>query len=253
MACEPTPRDVPVDNRTILRQPADGEKSIPMTDERLAAGPKTIMRPKEGAVDQEAVPLLHKPPPPSEVPGWSDGEVMPLIIIENNAGVVIPKTTGGRVPVASDILLPQSMEMTNLEDQGVLSAPMSPNRVRKGHSQDMPAEGSIFDVSPDITGFHMRPAGGGYSQQILPSPRRRITSASITRSSEHQLRLLSVRIPRGWIQRLCLSIIYQRTVALVLISRQYRRCTPREFHQTLSLGQPRRISYGISLKKDRLM
>ena len=60
---------VSVDNRMILRRPADGEKSIPMTDERLAAGPKTIMRPKEGAVDQEAVPLLHKAPPPSEVPG----------------------------------------------------------------------------------------------------------------------------------------------------------------------------------------
>ena len=170
VACEPTPQDVPVDNRMILRQPADGEKSIPMTDERLAAGPKTIMRPKEGAVDQEAVPLLHKAPPPSEVPGWSDGEVMPLIIIENNAGVVIPKTTGGRVPVGSDILLPQSMEMTNLEDQGVLSAPMSPNRVRKGNSQDMPAEGSIFDVSPDITGFHMRPAGAGVQPADITQP-----------------------------------------------------------------------------------
>ena len=130
-----------------------------MTDGRLAAGPKTIIRPKEGAVDQEAVPLLHKAPPPSEVPEWSDGEVMPLIIIEHNSGVVIPKTTDGRVPVGSDILLPQSLEMNNSEDQGVLSAPMSPNRIRKGHSQDMPAEGSIFDVSPDIPGFHMRPAG----------------------------------------------------------------------------------------------
>ena len=74
---------------------------------------------------------------------------------------VIPKTTDGRVPVGSDILLPKSLEMNNSEDQGVLSAPISPNRVRKGHSQDMPAEGSIFDVSPDIPGFHMRPAGGG--------------------------------------------------------------------------------------------
>ena len=55
---EPTPRDVPVDNQTIIRRPADGEKSIPMTDGRLATGPKTIIRLKEGAVDQEAVPLL---------------------------------------------------------------------------------------------------------------------------------------------------------------------------------------------------
>ena len=106
VACEPTPRD----NQTIMRRPADGEKSIPMTDGRPAVGPKTIIRPKEGAVDPEAVPLLNKAPPPSEVPEWSDGEVMPLIIIEHNSGVVIPKTTG-RVPVGSDILLPQSLEI----------------------------------------------------------------------------------------------------------------------------------------------
>ena len=29
--------------------------------------------------------------------------------------------------------------------------------MRKGHSQDMPAEGGIFDVSPDLPGFNMRP------------------------------------------------------------------------------------------------
>ena len=170
VAFEPTPRDVPVDNQSITRRPADGEKSIPITDGRLAAGPNTIIRPKEGAVDQEAVPLLHKAPPPSEVPEWSDGEVMPLIIIEHKSGVEVPKTTDGRVPVGSDILLPQSLEMTNSEDQGVLSAPMSPNRVRKGHSQDMPAEGSIFDVSPDVPGYHMRTAGGGVLLADITQP-----------------------------------------------------------------------------------
>ena len=58
-------------------------------------------------------------------------------------------------------------------------------------------------------------------------------------------------MPRGWIQRrLCPYIIYQRTVALVLISRQHRLCSPREFHRTVSLGRPWRISYGISSGKD---
>ena len=170
MMYELTPRVERLDNQTIMRRSADGEKSIPMTDGRPAAGPKMIIRPKEGKVDPEAVPLLPKTPPPSEVPEWSDGEVMPLIIIENNEGVVVPKTTDGRVPVGSDILLPKSLEMNNSEDQGVLSAPISPNRVRKGHSQDMPAEGSIFDVSPDIPGFHMRPAGGGVQQADITQP-----------------------------------------------------------------------------------
>ena len=156
MAYESTPRDERYDTQTLIRRPADGDKSLPTTDGRPAAGPNMIIRPKEGEVDPEAVPLLHKAPPPSEVPEWSDGEVMPLIIIENNLSGVNPKTTDGWISVRSDIL-----EMNSSGDQGVLSAPISPNRVRKDHSQDMPAEGSIFDVSPDVPGFHMRPAGGG--------------------------------------------------------------------------------------------
>ena len=161
--------DVPVDNQTLMRRPADGEKSIPMTDGSQAAGPKTVIRPKEGSVDPEAVPLLHKTTPPSELPEWSDGEVMPLIIIEHNSGVVIPRTTDRRVPVGSDILLPQSLEMNNSEDQGVLSAPMSPNRVRKGHSQDMPAEGSICVAGhPGIP--HATGRGRGTSSRYYPAP-----------------------------------------------------------------------------------
>ena len=172
---------------------------------------------------------------------------MPLIIIENNSSGVIPKTTDGRVPVGSDILLPKSLEMNNSEDQGVLSAPISPNRVRKGHSQDMPAEGSIFDVSPDIPGFHMRPAGGGVQPADITQPPPPTYVGFNNPSSELQLRLLSAKILRGWIlRRRCPSIIYQRTIVLVLTSRQYRPCTPQGFHRTLSLGRPRRISYGIS-------
>ena len=115
---------------------------------------------------------MYKPPPPSDLPEWSDSKVMPLIIIENNSGVANPRTTDGLSPVGPDILLLQSPEMTSLEDQGALPAPLSPKRVRKGHFQDMPAEGSIFDVSPDVPGFNMRPAGGGdqRTETTQPSP-----------------------------------------------------------------------------------
>ena len=51
-----------------------------------------------------------------------------------------------------------------------MSAPLSPNRVRKGHSQDMPAEGSLFEVSPDVPAFHMRPAGGGVPMTEIAQP-----------------------------------------------------------------------------------
>ena len=121
-----------------------------MTGGGPADGPKMEISPKERPVNPKTVPVMYKPPPPSELPEWSDGEVMPLM--EHNSGVAIPRTTDGMRPVGSNILLPQSPGLDSLEDQGVLSAPLSPNRVRKGHSQDMPAEGSLFDVSPDVPG-----------------------------------------------------------------------------------------------------
>ena len=154
------PWDEGCDNQSNMRRPVDGEKSTPTTDGRPATGPKTLIRPKGGEAETEAVPLLHKAPPPSELLDWSDGEVMPLIIIDNNSEMLAPTKTDEWLLADSDNMLPKSHEMDNSGDQGVLSAPMSPNRVRKGHSQDIPAEGSLFDVSPDIPGFHMRPAGG---------------------------------------------------------------------------------------------
>ena len=95
---------------------------------------------------------------------------MPLIIIDNNSEMLAPTKTDERLLADSDNLLPKSHEMNSSGDQGVLSAPISPNRVRKGHSQDMSAEGSLFDVSPDIPGFHMRPAGGGVQQADTTQP-----------------------------------------------------------------------------------
>ena len=167
---EPTPRKRPVDYPTLRERPVDDPKSGPMTGGGPADGPKTEPRPNERPVDPKTLPVMYKPPPPSDLPEWSDSEVMPLIIIENNSGVANPRTTDGRSPVSHDILLLQSPEMTSLEDQGALSAPLSPNRARKGHSQDMPAEGSIFDVSPDVPGFNMRPAVGGDQRTVTAQP-----------------------------------------------------------------------------------
>ena len=55
-------------------------------------------------------------------------------------------------------------------DPGLLSAPFSPNRVRKGHSQDMLAEGSLFEVSPDTPGYSMRPAGASVQSAVVSEP-----------------------------------------------------------------------------------
>ena len=165
-----TPRDEDDDNRSNKSRPADDEESVPTPDGRPDTGPKTLLRPKEGEAESEDVSLLHKAPPPSEVPDWSEGEAMPLIIIDNSPGLPVPTKTNEGLLTESDNQLPKYHEMNSSGDQGVLSAPMSPNRVRKGHSQDMPAEGSLFDVSPDIPGFHMRPAGGVVQQTYTTPP-----------------------------------------------------------------------------------
>ena len=170
---EPTPRerpvDVPISEPTPRERPVDGPKSEPTPRERPVDGPKFEPTPKERPVNTKTEPLIYIPPA-ADLPEWSDSEVMPLIIIENRSVVEKPRTTDGLLPVGSEILLPQSPEVTSFEDQEALSAPLPPNRVRKGHSQDMPAEGSIFDVSPEVPGFNIRPAGGGVQPTEITQP-----------------------------------------------------------------------------------
>ena len=171
MRYDVTPRDEGDDNQSNKSRPADDESALPTPDGRPDTGLKTLLSPKGGEDETEAVLLPREAPPPSEVPDWSEGEAMPLIIIENSSEMPVPTKTNEGLLTEPDLPLSKYQEMNSSGDQGVLSAPMSPNRVRKGHSQDMPAEGSLFDVSPDIPGFHMRPAGGVVQQtDITPPP-----------------------------------------------------------------------------------
>ena len=114
----------------------------------------------EKSVDANNDSLMDKPPV-DELPEWSDSELMPLITLKDSPVVDKTNMTGCPLPNGSEVLLPRSPETVGFEDQDVSSAPLSPNRVKEGHSQDMPAEGNIFDVSPDLPGYSMRPAGGG--------------------------------------------------------------------------------------------
>ena len=85
-AYDPMPRERPVDvsayEPTLRGRPVDDTKSEPMTGERPANGPKSEPTTKKGPVDPKNVPLIYLPPPPADLPEWSDSEVMPLIIIE---------------------------------------------------------------------------------------------------------------------------------------------------------------------------
>ena len=154
--------DLPLSPGQEDRRKVQRRDTRPLSQRGLIDGPATEPTPMERPVETETDSLMDKPPE-AELPAWSDTEIMPLIIIENSSVVEKLKTTDRLLPIGSELLLPRSPEMARLEDQDALSAPLSPNRVRKGHSQDMPTEGSIFDVSPGLLGFNMRPAGGRFA------------------------------------------------------------------------------------------
>ena len=114
----------------------------------------------EKSVDMKNYSLMYKPPV-DELPEWSNSELMPLITLKNSPVVDKTNRTGCPLSNGSEVLLPRSPETVGFKDRDVTSSPLSPNHVKEGHSQDMPAEGSIFDVSPGLPGYSMRPAGGG--------------------------------------------------------------------------------------------
>ena len=107
-AYEPTPRERPVDvpayEPTPRERPADGSAYEPTLRGRPVDDPKSEPTPKKRPVDPKNVPLIYLPPPPADLPEWSDSEVMPLIIIENSSAVEKPRTTDGLLPVGSEIL-----------------------------------------------------------------------------------------------------------------------------------------------------
>ena len=95
---------------------------------------------------------------------------MPLIIIEKSSLPPTPTKSISGLLIHPDDVLRMTPTMNSSGDPGVLSAPLSPNRVRKGHSQDMPAEGSLFAVSPDTPGYSMRPAGASVQSAVGSEP-----------------------------------------------------------------------------------
>ena len=55
----------------------EGDGTTRMTGGGPDAGPGTMLGTRRGEVLSVPAPQLHLPPPPSEVPDWSDGEAMP--------------------------------------------------------------------------------------------------------------------------------------------------------------------------------
>ena len=63
------------------------------------------------------------------------------------------------LPPDSGQLSPDSPQTVAFEDMLDSSDPLSPNRVQARRSQDVPEEGSLFNVSPVLPGFLMHPSG----------------------------------------------------------------------------------------------
>ena len=78
------------------------------------------------------------------------------------------KTVQPATPPDSGQMSPDSPQMVAFDDMADSSEPMSPNRVQVGKSQDVPDEGSVFDVSPVTPGFWMRPSGAAVACLPLP-------------------------------------------------------------------------------------
>ena len=184
--------DVPLFARRVVAQ----EGPAPTTDRGpdVETASKTQTPPRK--VSSQVIRQLHRPPPPSEVPDWSDGEGTPLLIVANLSVPSTPQQNVDGILVSSADVVSASPSLSSSGEPGTLSAPLSPNRVRNGHSQDISAEGSTFDVSPDIPGFHVRPAGGGVQQSMntLPPPKLQIFGHFVTSLHRVSSAMLSVGV-----------------------------------------------------------
>ena len=77
------------------------------------------------------------------------------------------KTVMPATPPDSALMSPSSPLVSALEDSAVSSVPMSPNRVRSESSQNIRDEGPVFEVSPDTSGFLMRPSGAAGQAPVM--------------------------------------------------------------------------------------
>ena len=102
-----------------VRRLEEGDGTTRMTGGGPDAGPGTMSGTRRGEALSVPAPQLHLPPPPSEVPDWSDGEAMPLIIIETSSVPPTPTKPIDGLLVDSDGVLRLSPEMNSSGDPGI--------------------------------------------------------------------------------------------------------------------------------------
>ena len=95
-------------------------------------------------------------------------------------------------PPRSGQLSPDSPRTIAFDDMGDSSVPLSPNHVQAGRSQDVPDDGSLFNVSPVSPGFLMRPSGAAVQQPGAGLPLPLALNSLVTRFSESRSLLFNV-------------------------------------------------------------
>ena len=88
-------------------------------------------------------------------PGVGAADLMPVVRAADMPPVGHMETVQPVMPPDSVPMSPDSPQTVAFQDMSVSSAPMSPKRVRDENSQDVPDEGTVFEVSPDTSGFLM--------------------------------------------------------------------------------------------------
>ena len=107
--------------------------------------PVPVLAPKLTSVAERVPAVERSPPPLSEPP-----DLLP--VVEVVPAIDLPSSPlSGRSSLASS----QTLAWGDADDS---SAPLSPNRVQTGHSQDVPDDCSLFHVSPVSPGFVFRPS-----------------------------------------------------------------------------------------------
>ena len=113
---------------------------------------------------QALVPTVR---PQSDEPELSSASSSPLVG-QIDVPVVKPvEPVRLSSPPLSEHLSPRSPAMIAFEDLEDSSTPLSPNRVQTGRSQNMPADGNIFGVSPDTPAFVRRTSVPGAAFPML--------------------------------------------------------------------------------------
>ena len=120
----------------------------------------------ETSVDMENDSLMNKQLV-DELPEWSDSELMPLIYLKDTSVVDMMDMTGCPLPKCCHLGLRQRWV---LKTRGTCQLLCRLTAYRRAVLKDMPAEGSIFGVSPGLPGFNMRPAEVGLNSPDITQP-----------------------------------------------------------------------------------